>query len=103
LTKEHKRNHVGISSHLLQHYCNEGDNFLNHITTGHGSWINHHKPQSKSQSMQLEHPSSPVSHKFKIQPSAGKLMLTVFWGSHGTTVTTARYSSMLQKLTEVSH
>ena len=53
----------------------------------------------------LEHPSSPVAKKFNTQPSAGKLMLTVFWDSKGpilktyqecgTTVTSAAYWDIL--------
>jgi hypothetical protein len=58
-------------------------------------------------SIQWKHPSSPVAKKFKKQPSAGKLMLTIFWDSqepildtyleHGTTVTSAAYCDMLQR------
>jgi hypothetical protein len=33
--------------------------------------------------MQGKHPSSPDAMKFKTQPSAGKLMLTIFWDSQG--------------------
>jgi histone-lysine N-methyltransferase SETMAR len=105
-SQEHKHNHVDISSHLLERYCNEGDKFLNHIITGDETWIHHYEPQSKGQSMQRKHPSSPAAKKFKTQPSAGKLMLTVFWDSQGpilehyqecgTTVTSARYSNTLQ-------
>jgi hypothetical protein len=34
-------------------------------------------------SMQQKHPSSPSTKKFKVTPSAGKVMLTVFWDSQG--------------------
>jgi hypothetical protein len=57
--------------------------------------------------MQWKHLSSPAAKKFKTQPSAGKLMLTVFWDTkgpileyyqkHGTTVTSAGYFDKLQK------
>jgi len=57
--------------------------------------------------MNWKHPSSPVGKKFKMQPSVGKLMLTIFWDSHGpilktyqehgTTVTSAMYCDMLQR------
>jgi histone-lysine N-methyltransferase SETMAR len=56
--------------------------------------------------MQWKHPSSPAAKKFKTQPSAGKLMLTIFRDSqgpipetylaHGTTVIRATYCDMLQ-------
>jgi len=38
-----------------------------------------YEPESKRQSMQWKHPSSPVAKKFKMQPSAGKLMLGLSW------------------------
>jgi len=57
--------------------------------------------------MQWKHPSCPVAKKFKMQPSAGKLMLTVFWDSQGpilktyqergTTITSATYCDILQR------
>jgi hypothetical protein len=33
----------------------------------------------KQKSMQWRHPSFPVAKKFEPQPSAGKLVLTIFW------------------------
>jgi histone-lysine N-methyltransferase SETMAR len=57
--------------------------------------------------MQWKHPSSPVAKKFKMQPLAGKLMLTIFWDSQGpilethlergTTVTSATHCDNLQR------
>lgn len=84
---------------------NEGDSFLNRIVTGDETWIHYYEPESKRQSMEWKHPESPAKKKFKVQPSAGKLMLTVFWDSkgpiiehyqeQGSTVNSARYSEML--------
>ena len=34
-------------------------------------------------SMEWKHPSSPVRKKFKRTPSAGKVLLTVFWDNQG--------------------
>ena len=63
--------------------------------------------RSKRQSLQWKHPSSPVAKKFRTQPSAGKLMLTVVWDSQGSTletyqergatVTSAMYCDILQR------
>jgi len=107
LIEERKRKRLDVCSRHLARYREEGDNFLQHIVTGDETLIHHYEPESKRQSMQWKHPSSPTAKKFKTQPSAGKLMLTAFWDSQGpiletyqergTTVTRATYCDMLQR------
>jgi hypothetical protein len=41
--------------------------------------VHHYEPESKAQSMNWKRPTSPVAKKFKYHPSAGKIMLTLFW------------------------
>ena len=104
---EHKRKHLDICSRHLARYREKGDNFPQQIVTVDETWIHHYEPKSKRQSMQWKHPSSPVAKKFKMQLSAGKLMLTVFWDSQGpiletyqergTTVTSATCCDMLKR------
>jgi len=83
LIEERKPRRLDVCSRHLARYREEGDNFLQQTVTGDETWIHHYEPESKRQSMQWRHPSSPVAKKFKTQPSAGKLMLTVFWDSQG--------------------
>jgi len=78
LTEEHKCNCQHICSSLLEWYSREGDNFLNRIINGDETWVHHSEPETKRQSMQWKHTSSPSSKKFKSQPSAGRLLLMVF-------------------------
>jgi len=78
LTEERKRKRLDVRSRHLARYREEGDNFLQQIVTGDETWIHHYEPESKRQSLQWKHPSSPVVKKFKMQPSARKFMLTVF-------------------------
>jgi transposase len=105
LSHDHKRaRHTFCQEHLDRH-AHEGDAFLDRIVTGDESWVCHYKPQSKRQSMQWKHPSSPANKKFKTQASTGKVMLTTFWDVNdpilvhfqekGQTVTSAQYSDML--------
>jgi hypothetical protein len=71
------------------------------IVTGDESWIHHFDPEEKRLSMEYRHTSSPRPKKFKTMPSAGKILLTVFWDSQrvymtefleaGKTVNSARY------------
>ena len=105
LTEVHKQTRVDVCQKHLVHYSNEWDIFLDRIITGDETWVHHYKPESKWQSMEWKHPQLPCKKKFKIQPSAGKLVLTVFWDSQGpvlehyqergTTINSARYSEML--------
>ena len=81
---------------------------LSWIVTGDESWVHHYKPETKRASMQWKHPTSPAHKKFKVTPSAGKVMLTVFWVCRGVlltefqqrdhTVTSASYCTILTKL-----
>lgn len=57
--------------------------------------------------MEWKHPSSPVRKKFKTTPSAGKVLLTVFWDAQGVllldfledgTINANRYCDTLSKL-----
>ena len=41
------------------------------------------EPENKAQSRQWVGPGSPRPKKFKTQPSAGKVMATVFWDANG--------------------
>ena len=43
----------------------------------------HYDPETKAQSMQWKHLDSPPPKKARVQPSAGKVMLTVFWDQDG--------------------
>jgi hypothetical protein len=79
-------NRMGLS---LQHFLRyaDGEDVLNRIVTGDESWVHCYQPKSKRASMQWKHPTSPScsTKKFRVTstPSAGKVMLTVFWDSHG--------------------
>ena len=72
---------VEICEELLKRYHEEGHQFLLNITTGNESWIHHFDPEEKRLSMQYRYTSSPRPKKFKTVPSAGKILLTLFWDS----------------------
>ena len=53
--------------------------FLKRIVTGDETWIHHYDPESKQQSMQWKHTTSPSPVlPFKVQASAGEVMCTIF-------------------------
>ncbi|GFR01195.1 uncharacterized protein TNCT_299601 [Trichonephila clavata] len=51
LTEEHKKKRMGFALDFLRRYAEAGDEFLDHIVTGHVTWVYHHTPKSKQQSM----------------------------------------------------
>jgi len=105
LTMLHKQTRFDICQQNLDHYDKEGDAFLDKIVTGDETWVHHYDPGCKSQIMEWKHPQSPIRKNIKSQPSAGKLMLAVFWDSQGpilehyqergSTINNAHYSEML--------
>ena len=99
----------GMSTRLKQReVTEEGDQFLFNIVTVDESWIHHFYPEEKRLSMQQRHTSSPRPKKIKTMPSAGKILLTVFWDSQsvymtefleaGNTVNSARYIETIKNL-----
>ena len=57
------------------------------IVTGDESWVHHYDPEKKRQSAEYRRPHSPVVKKFKTQPSAKKILLTLFWDARRVYVT----------------
>jgi len=82
--------------------------FVKRVVTGDETWIHHDDPETKQQSMQWKHASSPSPRKFKVQASAGKIMCTVFWDAEDVlligymldmvTVTEVYYADLVHKL-----
>ena len=109
LTDDHKTKRRDVSAELLHRYRSNVET-LEHVVTGDETWVHHHTPESKRDSMTWKHPSSPVPRKFKVQQSAKKLMATIFWDAQGVllieftprvqTVNSATYCETLNKLKE---
>ncbi|GFW24283.1 uncharacterized protein TNCV_605321 [Trichonephila clavipes] len=78
------------------------------IVSGDETWISHNSPESKHQSMERRHTSSPVKAKAKQMLSKCKIMATVFWDrlgillvdfmSQGTMINSGAHCSTLRKL-----
>ena len=70
--------------------------------------VHYYEPENKAQSRQWVMPGSPRPKKFKTQPSAGKVMATVFWDAKGvimldflskrSTITGVYYANLLDQL-----
>jgi len=83
LTAFQKQARVDISKENLELFSEDNDHFLSRIVTGDETWIHHWDPETKQESMQWKHKGSPPPKKFRTQPSAGKVMATIFWDGDG--------------------
>ena len=57
--------------------------FLLRLVTLDETWVHYYEPENKAQSRQWGGPGSPRPTKFKTQPSAGKVMVTLFSDAKG--------------------
>ena len=106
LSDEQMATRASVCSALLKRFRSK-DAFLLHLVTVDETWVHYYEPENKAQSRQWVGPGSPRSKKFKTQPSAGKVMATVFWDAKGiimldflprSTITGVCYANLLDQL-----
>lgn len=110
LTPLQKTQRTECSEQLLELCDQNEDDFFSRLVTTDESWIHYYDPETKEASKQWKHVESPPPKKAKTQPSAGKVMLTVFWDQDGVlltdylakghTITGQYYSQLLIRLRE---
>ena len=83
LTADHKRARVVASEQCLGMFQCKSKEFLRRYVTVDETWIHYYTPETKNQSKMWTGPGEFASKKAKTVPSAGKVMATIFWGSHG--------------------
>ena len=82
LTVVRKQQRVETVTQLVRQY-EEDLSILERTVTSDEKLVHHYDLESKRQSKEWRHPSSPAQKKFKRQPSTKKVMLTLFWDMHG--------------------
>ena len=82
LSNEQMATRVSVCSALLKRFRSK-DDFLLRLVTVDETWVHYYEPENKAQSRQWVGPGSLKTKKFKRQPSAGKVMATVFWDAKG--------------------
>ena len=107
LSDEQMATRTSVCSALLKRFRSK-DDFLLRLVTVDEIWVHYYEPENKAQSHQWVVPGSPRPKKFKTQPSAGKVMATVFWDAKGiimldflpkrSTITGAYYTNHLDQL-----
>ena len=107
LRDEQMATRASVCSALLKSFRSK-DDFLLHLVTVDETWVHYYEPENKAQSCQWVGPGSTRPKKFKTQPSAGKVMATVFWNAKGvimldflpkrSSVTGVYYANLLDQL-----
>ena len=111
LSDEQMATRASVCSTLLKRFRSK-DDFLLHLVTVDETWVHYYEPE-KAQSHQWVGPGSLRPKKFKTQPSAGKVMATVFWDAKGfimldflpkrSTITGVYYANLLDQLRTAIH
>ena len=111
LSDEQMATRASVYSALLKRFRSKEDDFLSRLVTVDETWVHYYEPENKAQIRQSVGPGSPKFKKFKMQPSAGKVMATVFWDAQGvimldflakkSTITVAYYANLLHQLRTV--
>ena len=106
LSDEQMATRASVCSALLKRFRSK-DDFLRLVTVD-DTWVHYYEPENKAQSRQWVGPGSPRPKKFKTQPSAGKVMATVFWDAKSvimldflpkrSTITGVYYANLLDQL-----
>ena len=99
-----------LSNFWIFFWCNPND-FLSRLVTMDETWLYHYDPETKQQSMELWHSSSPCPKKFWVQKSAGKVLASIFWNQDsillidylpkGLTINVDYYLSLLVQLKDI--
>ena len=111
LSDEQMATRASVYSALLKRFRSKEDDFLSRLVTADETWVHYYEPESKAQSCQSVGLGSLRPKKFKTQPSAGKMMATVFRDAQGvimldflakkSTITIAYYANLLDQLRTV--
>ncbi|GFS13298.1 transposase [Elysia marginata] len=65
-TPQMKLQRVQICRELLAKFHEDGGDFLRQIVTGNESWVHHYDPESKQESKEYRHITSPTPKKFSV-------------------------------------
>ena len=108
LNMQDRQQRVESSQELLEVYNANPEDFHTRLVTGDETWLHHWDLDTKKESMQWKYPGLPLPMKFRTQPSASKVMATVFWDSigiilidykpAGTSITGEYYANVIKQL-----
>jgi len=67
----------------LECFWHDPNDFLSRLVTMDETWLYHYGPETKQQSEEWQHSSSPRPKKFRVQKSTGKFLASIFWDQDG--------------------
>ena len=95
----------------MEFFRRNPNGFLSQLVTMDETCIYHYDPETKQQSMEWRHSSSPHPKKFRVQKSAGKFFASIFWDQDGIllinylpkgqTINAQYYSSLLVQVKDI--
>ena len=107
MNMQYRQQRVESSRELLEVYNANPEDFHTRLVTDE-TWLHCWDPDTKKESMQWKRTGSPPTKKFRTQPSASKVMATVFWDSKGiilihyksagTSITGEYYANVIKQL-----
>ncbi|KAM4678284.1 histone-lysine N-methyltransferase SETMAR-like isoform 1-T2 [Discoglossus pictus] len=108
LTMDQKHTRAVTCSDNLNRFQGDPANFLARFVTVGETWVHHFQPETKKQSKQWKHTTSPPPKIAKTIPSDGKVRASIFWDSEGVllvdylqkgdTVSGAYYADLVRRL-----
>jgi len=111
LNMDQKCQQCRSSEQLLELFRCDPNDFLLQLVTMDKTWLYHYDPETKQQSMEWRHSSSPRPKKFRMQKCTGKLLASIFWDQDairlidylpkGQTINAEYYSSLLVQLKDI--
>jgi len=67
----------------LEFFRRDPNGFLSRLVTMDETWLYHYDPETKQQSMEWRNSGSRRPKKFRVQNSAGKVLVSIFWDQDG--------------------
>jgi len=83
LNADQKRQRCQSSEHFLEFFRRDPNGFLSRLVTMDETWLYHYDPETKQQSMEWRNSGSRRPKKFRVQNSAGKVLVSIFWDQDG--------------------
>ena len=83
LTTDQKQQRIDDSKQCLELFNRNKSEFLRRYVTMDETWLHHFTPESNRQSAEWTARDEPTPKRGKTQKSAGKVLASVFWDTHG--------------------